>query len=98
MHTAILPAQNMTVRLDGELRERLRNLAESRKRTPHWILKEAIQQYVEREEERNALRQAAVESWEEYRATGLHLTHEEADAWLAKLEAGKDAEIPACHP
>jgi hypothetical protein len=29
--------------------------------------------------------------------TGLHVTAEEADAWLAKLEAGKRAGIPKCH-
>jgi predicted transcriptional regulator len=28
---------------------------------------------------------------------GLHVTSEEADDWLAKLEAGQDAEPPECH-
>ena len=32
-----------------------------------------------------------------YQATGLHITMEEADAWLAKLEAGQDVEPPECH-
>jgi len=27
----------------------------------------------------------------------LYLMHEEADAWMAKLEAGHDVEPPACH-
>jgi hypothetical protein len=29
--------------------------------------------------------------------TGLHLTLEEVNTWLAKLEAGKDVEPPPCH-
>ena len=29
-----------------------------------------------------------------YQVNGRHLTLEEADDWLAKLEAGKDAELP----
>lgn len=33
----------------------------------------------------------------EYQVTGLHVTVEEADAWLAKLEAGQDIEPPECH-
>jgi predicted transcriptional regulator len=41
--------------------------------------------------------QDALAAWNNYQATGLHLTEEEADAWLAKLEAGKDAEAPECH-
>jgi predicted transcriptional regulator len=39
----------------------------------------------------------ATKAWEEYQATGLHLTFEEADAWLAELESGNDVEPPACH-
>lgn len=41
--------------------------------------------------------QDAVSAWAEYQATGLHATAEEVDAWLARLEAGEDAEPPACH-
>lgn len=39
----------------------------------------------------------AEEAEREYRRTGLHLRHDEVDAWLGKLEAGEDAELPECH-
>jgi hypothetical protein len=39
----------------------------------------------------------AVMVWEDYQKTGLHLTLEEADEWLAKLESANDREPPACH-
>jgi predicted transcriptional regulator len=39
----------------------------------------------------------AVAAWVEYQVTGLHATAEEVDEWLARLEAGEDAEPPACH-
>jgi predicted transcriptional regulator len=39
----------------------------------------------------------ALAAWAEYQATGLHATAEEVDAWLARLEAGEDAEPPRCH-
>ena len=42
-------------------------------------------------------RQDAIKSWDEYRATGLHVTVDEADAWLALLEQGTDTEPPECH-
>ena len=75
----------------------LEHLAEVRRRSSHWIMREAIAQYVEREEKREAFRQDAIRAWDEYQQTGLHLTLEEADAWLAKLEAGEDMEPPKCH-
>jgi predicted transcriptional regulator len=61
------------------------------------MLREAIVQYLEREERRESFIQDGIRAWEEYQATGLHLTQEEADAWPAELEAGGDAEPPECH-
>lgn len=60
-------------------------------------MREAIVQYVEREEKREAFKQEDIRAWEEYQQTGLHVTLEEADAWLAKLEAGENAEPPSGH-
>jgi len=42
-------------------------------------------------------RQDALDAWAEYLATGLHVSDEEADAWLARLEAGDIAEPPVPH-
>jgi hypothetical protein len=44
-----------------------------------------------------AFKEDAIRAWNDYQASGLHVTHEEADAWLAKLEAGDDSEPPGCH-
>ena len=60
-------------------------------------MREAVQQYVEREEKREQFRQSALAAWSHYQATGMHLNADEADAWLAKLEAGEDAPPPECH-
>ena len=86
-----------SIKLDDALKGRVQRLAEMRRRSSHWIMREAIAQYVEREEKRETFRQDAIRAWDEYQQTGLHLTLEEADAWLAKLEAGEDAEPPKCH-
>jgi len=58
---------------------------------------EAIEQDIEREELRQNARQEALSAWEDYQTTGLHVTGEEADAWLEKLETGDDLEAPECH-
>jgi predicted transcriptional regulator len=87
----------VAIKIDADIKERIRRLADARQRTPHWLMREAIQQYVEREEKREAFRQDGITAWNEYRTTGLHVTAKEADAWLAKLESGQDVEPPECH-
>ena len=42
-------------------------------------------------------RQEALAAWEDYQASGLHLTGAEVDDWLRKLETGEDAPSPPCH-
>jgi predicted transcriptional regulator len=86
-----------SVKLDKETKERIQRLASARRRSAHWVIREAIEQYVEREEKRERFRQDALAAWNHYQATGLHVTAAEADAWLAKLEAGKDTPPPKCH-
>ena len=60
-------------------------------------MREAIEQYMEREEKGECFRQDALAAWSSYQETGLHVTAEEADAWLAALENGDDASAPECH-
>jgi predicted transcriptional regulator len=79
------------------IKSRLQELAQARRRSSHWLMREAIEQYVEREERRERVRQDALTAWAEYQATGLHVTAEEADAWLAQLEVGENGEPPATH-
>jgi len=87
----------IAVKLDQATRERLKRLADSKDRSTHWMLREAVAQFVEREEKREAFRQAGLQAWADYQATGRHVTHDEADAWLAKLEAGEEASTTECH-
>ena len=41
-----------SIKLDDDLKSRVEHLAEAWRRTSHWITREAITQYVEREEKR----------------------------------------------
>ncbi len=86
-----------SVKLDTKTKERVQRLALARRRSAHWVMREAIEQYVEREEKREQFRQDALAAWIHYQTTGLHATAEEAGTWLAKLEAGQDAAPPKCH-
>ena len=86
-----------SLKLDPGLKARLQRLAEARRRSSHWLMRHAIEQFVDREERHEEFRQAALPAWTEYQATGQHVTASEADAWLARLESGEDVEPPAPH-
>ena len=92
-----MPKSSTTsLKLDREVKERVQRLASARRRSPHWLMREAIEEYVEREEKREQFRRDALAAWDHYQATGRHVSAEDADAWLAKLEAGKHAAPPKC--
>lgn len=90
-------APTTSLKLDAATKARLQRLAEARRRSAHWLMREAIEQYVAREERRERLRQDALAAWAEFQDTGRHVTAEEADAWLARLEAGEKAKPPKPH-
>lgn len=90
-------ASTTSLKLDPAMKERIQRLAEARRRTSHWIMREAIAEYIAREEQREQLRLETLASYEHYQRTGLHVTDEEMDEWVAKLESGEDAPAPACH-
>ena len=50
----------VAVKLDEDVHSRVKVLAEARDRSPHWMMREAISQYVEREEKREAFRQDGI--------------------------------------
>lgn len=94
MNSGAIP---IAVKIVPAMKKRIERLAEVKHRTTHWMMREAISQYIEREEKREAFHLDGIKAWNEYQATGLHLTQEEADAWLTNLEAGQDLEPPECH-
>jgi predicted transcriptional regulator len=88
---------NTSVKMSLTLRERVTKLARIRNRTPHAIVLQAIETWVDREEKREALRQAGIDAHEAFMRTGLHLTNEEFKSWLSKLAKGNDVDPPRCH-
>lgn len=86
-----------SIKIDDELKGRIQQLADQRQRSSHWIMREAIIQYVEREEARESFKQEALASWSAYQETGRHLTGEEARTWLDSWGTDGHGELPKCH-
>ena len=87
----------ISVKLDDDLKGRVQTLAKARQRSSHWLMREAIRQYVEREEARESFRQEALASWAAYQETGRHVTGSEARAWLNSWGDEAEADPPECH-
>jgi predicted transcriptional regulator len=86
-----------SLKIDDMLKGRVQNLASQRRRSPHWIMLEAIQQYVEREEARESLKQEALASWAAFKEDGQHLTGEEVRAWLNTWGTDDERAMRDCH-
>lgn len=86
-----------SLKIDSALSAKVDHLAQIKQRTAHWIMCEAIRVYVEKEEAREAHRQEALDSWEHYRETGLHVTGEELKSWLSTWGSENELDAPECH-
>lgn len=87
----------VAIKLDQDMRDRLKRLVAAKGRSTHWILRRAISQFVELEESREVFRAAVLQAWHQYQGTGLHVTRDDADAWLARLQAGEQVPVPEGH-
>ena len=87
----------ISVKLDESLKNRVQHLAKTQHRSPHWIMKEAISQYVEQEEKKEKFRQDTLNAWDEYQMTGLHLNADEVERWLGTWGIDNEVKAPKCH-
>lgn len=83
---------NTGVKLDETLHARLKALSSIKERTPHWLMKAAIEEYVEREETYEREKREDMERWRRYKLTGQAIPHEVVDAWFASW--GSENELP----
>ena len=86
-----------SLKIEDTLKGRVQQLANLRRRSAHWIMLEAIQQYVEREEAAESFKQEALASWAAYQETGQHLTGQEVRAWLNTWGTKDEKPAPECH-
>lgn len=86
-----------TIKIDDDLKVRLGRLAESRNRSKHWLMCQAIEQYVTHEEQRESFKQEAFAAWRDYQETGHHVTRQELDTWLRTWGSGNETPSPQCH-
>jgi predicted transcriptional regulator len=89
--------QTTTLRIEEDIKIRLKALADDRHSSSHALMLEAIEDYVNREEKRSQYRKAAVAAWQTYQATGEHITAGEAIMWLESWGTEHEQDAPTCH-
>ena len=82
------------VKLDPSTRERLKKLGERCDRTPHWLIKAAVEEYLAREEAAAAERDEDLARWQRYEESGQFVANEAAMAWLDALARGETPPAP----
>jgi predicted transcriptional regulator len=86
-----------SLKLDPAMKERIERLAAAKDRSAHWVMKRAIEQFVDREEAEEQFRRDAEDAWEHYQRTGLHLTNAEVMDWLERRIRGEAVQLPKSH-
>jgi len=67
-------------KLDDELYARRKVLGERCERSPHWLMKKAIAEFVERKQAAGKERHLLVERWSRYQESGEGLSHDTVDS------------------
>ncbi len=73
--------QVVTVKLNQETKNKLKHLSKVKSRTTHWLMNKAINDYVEKEEIKERLRQETLSRWKEAEA-GKVMSHDKVIEWL----------------
>lgn len=87
----------MSIRLEVNAREKLKEIAHRQKRSAHALATEAINALIEKNERDYAFNQSCLESYNHYQETGLHITHEEVLAWMNSWNTDNELPPPICH-
>ncbi|ANE58051.1 MULTISPECIES: CopG family ribbon-helix-helix protein [Methylomonas] len=82
------------IKLDETLHARLKLLSQAKDRTPHWLMKAAIEEYVEREEAYEREKREDMERWQKYQQTGHAIPNEAVDAWLSSWGSESELSCP----
>jgi len=82
------------IKLDEDTQARLKALAVKRQRSPHWLMRNAIEDYLRREEKYEAEKIEDMAEYEEYVRTGKAIDNKKVLSWLNDLANGKNTPWP----
>lgn len=75
------------IKLDEATRARLQALGDLKDRSPHWLMKRAIEEYLDREERYEREKRGDLQRWQRYQESGVFIDHADMRDRLAALAA-----------
>jgi predicted transcriptional regulator len=87
----------LSIKLDSDKKDQLAWIAEKKERSVHFLLLQAVSEYIENEKKRLEFYEDGRKALEHYKASGLHTTHEEMIAWANSLGTANELPQPKCH-
>lgn len=85
-------AETQGIKLDDVTKKRLKSLGELRNRSPHWLMKAAIERYLDEEEAYEQQKREDLIEWESYMLTGEAIPNSRVVSWLNQLAEGTHAQ------
>ncbi|EFH13498.1 CopG family ribbon-helix-helix protein [Pseudoroseomonas cervicalis] len=86
---------SLALKLDEETRQRLQALGQLRDRSPHWLMRKAVLEYLEREERYEQEKREDLARWERHRLDGAAIPQAAMRHWLEEFAQGRVAPPPA---
>lgn len=87
-------ATTQGIKLDEDTKNRLKALGKIRDRSPHYLMRKAIEEYLEREERYEREKAEDIAEYKDYVLTGKAIDNERVVAWLEDLAQGKNMPCP----
>jgi predicted transcriptional regulator len=84
----------MGIKIDETTQQRIKALGLKRDRSSHWLMKTAIEKYLNIEEQFETEKTEDMERWEQYQLTGEYIEGPKVDKWLSDLSIGKNYPCP----
>ncbi len=84
------------VKLEPTIKIRLKKLSKAKQRTIHWLMKEAITQYLEHEEHDEKLKQETLNRWHNEAEQNKLISNKSVVDWLDSWGTEKETKRPSC--
>jgi predicted transcriptional regulator len=81
----------VALRLDEQVQKRLKSLGQRKDRSPHYLMKEAVESYLATEEALVAEQDLTQARWEQFELTGETLSHDHVKNWASDLQSSSKA-------
>ena len=80
-----MAVSSVAVKLENDIKERIHSLGKIKDRSSHWLMKQAILDYLEKEERSEKEKNEDKLRWEHYADTGEAIMHDDMKNWLNSL-------------